>query len=267
MFAQKPTLKQSFMRRLGSIEVEPYRLGIVMQGEHQFGRFLLPGLHPPLNPWNERLTGFFNIKQRAATAAGKMASRDGYAVTATVSVQYTFDPSRADSRHQGEMISIVLSRHPDTELRKKMTQAVLYELRNQIQRYMGAELLSGEICRPLEQAIHRHLLRALTGLGIFLEGTGSVYVEPLEPSPELTREIQRQRMAQLMETYPQTGQQVLWLETISRQSGVIYHAENPILGQAITTETAVPEPLTVNSANNGDVRRYANAHPYMPKAC
>ncbi len=267
MSAQKPTLKQSFMRRLGSIEVEPYRLGIVMHGEHQFGRFLPPGLHPPLNPWNERLTGFYNIKQRTATATGKMTSADGYAVTATVSVQYTFDPSRADSHHQGEMISIVLNRHPDAELRRKMTQVVLYELRNQIQRYMGAELLRGEIYRPLEQAVYRHLLRALTGLGISIPGTDSVFIESLEPSPELVREIQRQRMAQLMEAYPQTGQQVLWLETIARQNSVIYHAENPIVGQTITTETAVPEPLTVNSANNGDVRRYANAHPYMPKAC
>jgi len=266
MLAQKSTIKQSFIRLVGGFEIQPYHLGVVMKGENHFGRFLQPGEYPPLNPLNEYLAGQFPVVQRTLQATGEMASADGYTVTATIRVQYIFDPSRADARHQGEIIGIISNRHADSALREKLRPVVLYELRNQIQRYQGAELMGGQVYRLLEQGVQRLLLRSFNGLGFLFEGTGSVYIEALEPSLELIRDIRRQRMAQLLEKHPQTGPQVLWLDTLAQQNSVIYHADNAFMNQAALTETAVTE-QSAHATNNGDGRRSTNVHPYIPKAC
>lgn len=255
-YDEKLTINQILRQKTGQIQVKPGQLGVVAQ-DGRFGHFLPSGWHPPLNRWNEQLVMYFSIIARTVEATEKMMAADGQTFIASISVRYTFDPSKADNDHLGEMANIAMGQSAERLLREKVTRAALYGLRNQINLFNSNELMRGQIYTQLEKGVRCYLLRAFTGLGIMMEGSDSIIVKSLEPSPELMEEIRLQKLAELTPTLPQA----LWPGLLHQQDEVIHHTITSWPNQPVSREPAMADIQTIiplKPVSHGDLHHHAN---------
>lgn len=255
-YDERLTINQILRQKRGDVQVKPGQLGIVAQ-DGRFGHFLQPGWHPPLNRWNEQLVMYFSIIARTVEATEKMMAADGQSFIASISVRFTFDPSKADKDHLGEMANITMGRSTERLLREKVTRAALYGLRNQINLFNSNELMRGQIYNQLEKGVRCYLLRAFTGLGISIEGDDSIIVKSLEPSPELLEEIRLQKLAELTPTLAQ----VLWPGLLHQPDEVIHHTITSWPNQPGSRESAMADIQTIiplKPVSHGDLHHHAN---------
>lgn len=264
MYAQKSTIKQSLLSMIGQIQIGPHEIGIVLQ-DGRFGRFLQPGGHLPLNPVHERLVARFPIKIRTVQDTAIVSSADGFEFTASLNVQYCFDPSQAARRHQADMAAIALGPHPNSPLRNKVIKATIAELRRQTAQYNGMELLHGSIYEKLEKDVHRHLYRALSDYGISINIPNSVFLNSLNPPDALVQTMQmihrQKQIAQILVANPQVGVQAMHLDILAQQDEIVHHTYGTWLPQPTPLEEASPEFQAIilpQSVSNGGLHRHAN---------
>lgn len=256
MSSEKPTPHQFFRQKKGEIQIMPGEIGMVTQ-DGRFGRFLEPGWHQPLKRWNEQLVMRFPIISRTIETGEKMMAADGHTFTANISLRYTFNPSRADEHHLNEMAAVAMSRQTERLLREKLTRAVLYGLRNQINLYTSSELMQGQIYKQLENGVRCYLLRAFAGQGILMDGSDSIIIKTLQPSPELMEEIRYRKMAELTTALPEG----YWPGMLDQPDEVITHTikswPNPPAARE-TTRANFQEVIPFKPVSNGNSRQHAN---------
>ncbi|MCA9733817.1 SPFH domain-containing protein [candidate division KSB1 bacterium] len=221
---QRPTIKQNLLRKIGQIKIENYHLGIV-ERDGKFGYFLKPGWHPSLNRWHERLIAIFPIKTRTISPVLKIQSSDGYTFRVRISVEFTFDPSRAIKNKRIEAVSLALNRDLDNALRQMVLRSVDYSLLKYAGGYSGEQLLSGNIRGLLTRNIRQHLQTVHSDMGLLIRPPQGVIIENISPPASFCanhhKNYIRQQAIEQLQNNPDTAFQVLLLEILEKQPNYV----------------------------------------------
>ena len=179
------TFHQKWRRFKGDVFVPDRCIGIVYRNG-RFNRFLDPGFHHRLNPWNEVLVDIIPVLFHATEQNIPIRSEDGFTFNIEVSTRFKFDPSQAHSERHSMMVEVALRRDVRQVVQKLMEREVGSGLAYLGGEYNSDQLFGGSVRSKLEQQLKQRIKTILSPSGIALLEPSGMLLKIIDPPPALT---------------------------------------------------------------------------------